>query len=146
MAKHKKVLSLIQEISNANPIMQDIFLAGSCLNFYFILKNVFPEAEAYFDHGHVITKIENRFYDISGEITDLTDYKPIGDWFTKYQTDEGVRASEMYSSFTKYIRDYANFTGIKSTCCESEIFTVLNLKRTFGHYLCKECGEKCDVQ
>ena len=55
---------------------QQVYTEGSCYHFYLILKEVFPEAEIYFDENHVITKIENKFYDITGEVRgDLTLYK-----------------------------------------------------------------------
>ena len=36
---------------------------------YLILKYIFPEAEAYYNCDHVITKIKNIYYDINGIIT-----------------------------------------------------------------------------
>ena len=47
---------------------QQVYTEGSCYQFYLILKNVFPMAEAYYDTFHVITKIEERYYDITGEV------------------------------------------------------------------------------
>lgn len=47
---------------------QQVFTEGSCYHFYLILKEVFPDAECWYDQDHVITKIDNRFYDITGEI------------------------------------------------------------------------------
>jgi len=47
---------------------QQVYTEGSCYHFYLILKKVFPNAEAYYDLDHVITKIGDRFYDITGEV------------------------------------------------------------------------------
>ena len=47
----------------ANKDMEDIFLNGSCLNLYLILRNIFPEAVPYYNSDHIITKIDDRFYD-----------------------------------------------------------------------------------
>lgn len=112
MSKHEKILSLIKEISNSNPVMQDIFLRGSCLNFHFILKEVFADAKAYFNIDHVISKIDERYYDITGEISAKEvakqRYSPIEDIYaTKYKTDESMRNGEMYdpTDKTKYIRE-----------------------------------------
>jgi hypothetical protein len=55
---------------------QQVYTEGSCYHFYLILKEVFPTAEPYFDKDHVITKIDDKFYDITGEVRgDLTLYK-----------------------------------------------------------------------
>ena len=47
---------------------QQVYTEGSCYHFYLILKQVFPEAECWFDIDHVITKIDDKFYDITGEV------------------------------------------------------------------------------
>ena len=55
---------------------QQVYTEGSCFQFYLILKSIFPETECYFDEDHAITKIDNKFYDITGEVRgDLTFYK-----------------------------------------------------------------------
>lgn len=55
---------------------EHVYTMGSCYKFYEILKAVFPEAEAYSDDEHVITKIDNGFYDITGPI-DPKGYTPV---------------------------------------------------------------------
>ena len=47
---------------------QQVYTEGSCYHFYLILKNVFPDAKAYYDQDHIITEIEGKFYDITGEV------------------------------------------------------------------------------
>lgn len=47
---------------------QQVYTEGSCYHFYLILKQVFPNAEPYFDLDHIITKIGDKFYDITGEV------------------------------------------------------------------------------
>ena len=80
MPKHKDIISFISEIRNSHSKMVDIFTKGSCLNFYLILKQVYPESEAYYDYyGHIITKIGDKFYDINGTV--LVPLNPI-----KYST------------------------------------------------------------
>lgn len=49
---------------------QEVFTLGSCYHFYLILRQVFPNAEAWYDQNHIITKIEDKFYDINGEVTE----------------------------------------------------------------------------
>lgn len=48
---------------------QQVYTEGSCYHFYLILKEVFPQAKAYYDADHVITKINGKFYDITGEVS-----------------------------------------------------------------------------
>jgi hypothetical protein len=50
---------------------QQVYTEGSCYHFYLILKKVFPNAEAYYDIDHILTKIDNRFYDITGEVKEV---------------------------------------------------------------------------
>lgn len=119
MLQHKKILSLIDEISKANPIMEDIFLYGSCCNFHFILKSVFPEAKAHFNIAHVITQIGDKYYDITGEINTndvlKNRYLPIGEIYAyKYKTDESIKSGLMYDPIKKdkYLRDRSKFTEL----------------------------------
>lgn len=67
--EHKKILSLIKEIRNSHSAMIRIFSCGSCLNLFCILQVVYPEAEAYFNIDHIVTKINGRYYDIRGELS-----------------------------------------------------------------------------
>ena len=46
----------------------DVYTKGSCYQFYLILKQVFPDAIAYYNQDHVITLIDGKFYDITGEV------------------------------------------------------------------------------
>jgi len=47
---------------------QQVYTEGSCYHFYLILKEVFPQAIPYYDEDHVVTNIDGKFYDITGEI------------------------------------------------------------------------------
>lgn len=53
-----------------------VYLNGSCYHFYKILKQVFPKAEAYFNSDHVITKIDGKYYDITG-VVKKTNHIPV---------------------------------------------------------------------
>lgn len=93
------ILTLLKELRESYPSMGDIFLNGSCLNLYFILLSHYPSAECYFDMNHVITKIDDKFYDITGEVTDVEGYELIHNIYAyKYKTIESLRESEMYKS------------------------------------------------
>lgn len=114
MVKSDKIVSFIKEIYNANPIMKDIFLYGSCYNLYHILKKVYPNAICYYSqkHGHAITNIDGLFYDITGMVKDTDSYDHIDSiWSYKYKTDEDGKNEDMYrsSNKTKYIEDKSNY-------------------------------------
>lgn len=42
------------------------FTNGGCFQLYRILKNIYPDAEAWYLQGHVYTKIGEAYYDING--------------------------------------------------------------------------------
>lgn len=65
---------------------QQVYTEGSCYHFYLILKNVFPIAEAYYDLDHIITKIDDKYYDITGEIKvsqGMNKYEELPGYFLK---------------------------------------------------------------
>lgn len=66
--KERNVLRLIYAIRNSFPQSVEVYTKGSCYQFFKILQAVFPEAEAYYDCDHVITKIDGQFYDITGRV------------------------------------------------------------------------------
>ena len=47
---------------------QQVYTNGSCYHFYLILKKVFPNAVCWYDESHIVTEINGRFYDITGEV------------------------------------------------------------------------------
>jgi len=47
---------------------QQVYTEGSCYHFYLILKQVFPDAKPHYDADHIITEIDGKFYDITGEV------------------------------------------------------------------------------
>lgn len=65
---HNSVLRLIQIIRESFPESVEVYTEGSCFQFYRILKEIYPQAEPWYDSEHVITKIEGRFYDVTGEV------------------------------------------------------------------------------
>lgn len=62
------VESFIAKIRDSFIGSQQVYTEGSCYHFYLILKEVFPDAEPYYDQDHIITKIGDSFYDITGEV------------------------------------------------------------------------------
>ena len=47
---------------------QEVYTHGSCYHFYLILKKVYPNAVCWYDQSHIITEINGKFYDITGEV------------------------------------------------------------------------------
>jgi len=70
MNKHyiSEVEEFISTIRDSFVGSQQVYTEGSCYHFYLILKKVYPKAEPYYDLDHVITKIDGKFYDITGEV------------------------------------------------------------------------------
>ena len=64
------IIEFIKELKDSADIQYKIFTEGSCFRLYCILKTIYPEAKAYWSDrdGHAITEINNKFYDIGGEI------------------------------------------------------------------------------
>lgn len=104
---HQQILDFLKELRNANPIIEDIFMAGSCTNLYFILKATCPNASAYFNGDHVITNIKDKYYDITGEVGN-SGYIPLDLVYSdKYRDDEAIKAGPMYDpkDKPKYTRE-----------------------------------------
>lgn len=69
MTKHLQILNQISLIRNSHSEMVNIFTKGSCLNLHLILKSIYPDAELYYNNDHVISRIDNCFYDITGSVS-----------------------------------------------------------------------------
>jgi hypothetical protein len=85
---------LIDNLRSTDRYIETIFTNGGCWKFYEFLKSVYPEAEPYkvvwsdselnadqlqyiLDselYNHIITKIGNHFYDITGEVNPKSYY------------------------------------------------------------------------
>lgn len=88
MNKHKEILKFIKLLNKTFKKYPEC--SGGCYKFHLILKTVFG-GEPYGTNDHVITKIDNKFYDWSGEVkkTDefLEEFKLGEDYFNKvYKT------------------------------------------------------------
>ena len=87
-------LKIINPLRKTDPYIQNIFSMGGCYQFFLFLKTLFPDAIPYMHYKkhHVITRIDNRYYDIDGEISDIDladewyvpftddDYEMVKDW------------------------------------------------------------------
>lgn len=96
--QQQQILNLISEIRNSHSKMEKIFLYGSCINLFMILRVVYPTAVAYYNIDHIITKIGDFYYDITGIVTDTKGYIPFSSCYNKKRT---LRAfTQMY--FAEY--------------------------------------------
>lgn len=69
---HRKVIKFIKIVKDSFRGSSDVYTRGSCYKFFEILKFVFPSAECFYYSKHILTKINDRFYDINGEVKDRT--------------------------------------------------------------------------
>lgn len=67
-----KVEEFIATIRDSFIGSQQVYTEGSCYHFYLILKQVFPDAKPYYDTYHILTKIDGKFYDITGEVKECS--------------------------------------------------------------------------
>lgn len=72
----EQVLKFIETIRESFSDAVKVYTSGSCYKFYLILKEVFPEAICYYDISHVITRIGDNYYDITGEVEN-TNHFPV---------------------------------------------------------------------
>lgn len=100
MTKKLKILNLITLIREAHPAMVDIFTKGSCMNFFYILHGVFPEAQPWYDGSHIITKIDNQFYDINGICLDSKNYLPLTQMYSKKRSVRAMTQMYNYNNFS----------------------------------------------
>lgn len=63
-----RVLYTITTIRNSFPDAVEVYTRGGCYQFYLILQSIYPEAVAYYDDSHIITKINENYYDITGKV------------------------------------------------------------------------------
>ena len=69
------ILNFIKQFQTPQTIA--LFTNGMCYYFYVILKSRFPQAICMYDEleGHFIAEIDDIFYDITGDVTNL--YNPV---------------------------------------------------------------------
>lgn len=68
MVSSSGVIGFITLIRESFVGAETVYTTGSCYQLYRILKFVFPQANAYYNSDHVITEINGRYYDITGEV------------------------------------------------------------------------------
>lgn len=51
--------------------------SGGCFKFHLLLKELFPNAEGWYNSNHILTEIDGKYYDIDGEQELKDNYLPI---------------------------------------------------------------------
>ncbi len=64
----EKILEFCRIVRESFPQSQMIYTQGSCYKFHEMLKFIFPNTTPYNYLGHVISKIGNNYFDVTGEI------------------------------------------------------------------------------
>jgi len=75
--KTKQPEAYLNLLKEGIPNAVSLFLYGGCYKLYKILKFVYSDAVAYYDGNHVITKIGDKFYDITGEVKPNERHLPV---------------------------------------------------------------------
>lgn len=88
---HLEILNFIKTIRESFYGSEMIYSNGSCYQFYLILKNIDNNAIAYFKDNHIVTKINNKYYDIYGE--------KIGDFILFDNIEENIKLSIINNKF-----------------------------------------------
>lgn len=70
---HTRVMAFLGILRGAHPDMIYIYTHGSCYRLHRLLRLVFPGAVPFHSLDHVVTLIDGRFYDITGEILGARD-------------------------------------------------------------------------
>jgi hypothetical protein len=76
------VLEFIERLKSIYGKYEDF--SGGCIRFHFLLRELYPDARCYYNSNHVITNIDGRFYDWSGEVEKANDYLPITAYGKEY--------------------------------------------------------------
>lgn len=101
---HNEVMYFIHKFKELNEsAIEDVFLHGNCYWFAQILIQRFPkQSELYYMEidGHFITKICDRFYDISGEVTDLQE---VPTRWSVLKSVEPLRSDRIYRNCALFI-------------------------------------------
>lgn len=65
---HRYIVAVIKNIKDLSED-PDIFLKGKCYLFALMLRTMLQDGELVYDGNHVALKVNNKFYDVTGEIS-----------------------------------------------------------------------------
>ena len=72
-------LLLVNSLRKTDRYIEIIFTQGGCYQFHLFLKNIFPDAIPFIHQNkdHIISKIGNKFFDITGFVENENEYSPL---------------------------------------------------------------------
>ena len=64
------IVEFLKELKSSYHKNEMVYTEGSCFRLYSMLKAIYPKAKPFYSilEGHWITEIDDKFYDINGEI------------------------------------------------------------------------------
>lgn len=70
--KTSKILKFLKELKGSYYKNEMVYMEGSCFRLFCILKSIWNSAKPYYSElcGHWVTKIDGKYYDINGEISE----------------------------------------------------------------------------
>ncbi len=71
-----KVILFISRFRETIPNSIPKYMNGGCYLFYKVIKERFPSAVAYYNSDHVVTKVDGKFFDVTGEVK-ITNHLPV---------------------------------------------------------------------
>jgi len=69
MNRQAEILELIGELRGSHTEMEHIFLNGRCFNLYLLLRRIYPQSIPWYNSDHIITEIDGKYYDITGQVS-----------------------------------------------------------------------------
>lgn len=72
-----KIDQFIKELNDTDRYIKHIYSQGGCYRFHVLLSKLYKNTTPYIKRtrNHVITKYKNKYYDIFGEVTDISNYR-----------------------------------------------------------------------
>lgn len=78
--QNKQLEDLITQIRDSFNGSVEVYTKGSCIKFCMILKTVYPKGVILYNSDHAIFELNNRYYDITGEVVKLPSHLPIEEY------------------------------------------------------------------
>lgn len=94
MTKNIRIINFLAELRSSHPNIEHMFLNGSCMNLFCILRTIYPQAVAWYNIDHIITEIDGKFYDITGKVSNKG-YMLFTDFYNKRRTSRAF--TQMYN-------------------------------------------------
>jgi len=78
--ENKQLEDLISQIRDSFDGSVEVYTKGSCIKFCMVLKTVFPRGIIFYNSDHATFELNNRFYDITGEVAKPNNSIPIEEY------------------------------------------------------------------